>query len=338
MSLFSSLSKQLGYGNSWDPNTSIPDLTGKVALVTGGNTSAGIGAAIVESLATHGAKVYMGARSEERANAAIKKIEDAHADVKEKRLVVWLPLDLTEPKDVVKSAEDFMGKEKRLDIIVNNAARLAADFELTKHGIELSVAINHFGHFVLVQHLMPVLNATAARPDSDSRIVIMSSAAYSFCPEIPGLKTLDQLNAPYPSYQTAKSFYGQVVRYAYSKLLNELYKVELQRRLSAENSSTIVMSVTPGMVATEGSFVTFPWYLKPLVRALAVSITAGTTSALFAATSPEVRRDMEKYKAAYLTTDGSVMKTSAQATDAGLAEDLWGLSKEVVGEIMDGRM
>ena len=59
----------------------------------------------------------MGARSEERATAAIKKIEDAHADVKEKGLVVWLPLDLTEPKDVVKSAEDFMGRENRLDII-----------------------------------------------------------------------------------------------------------------------------------------------------------------------------------------------------------------------------
>ena len=166
----------------------------------------------------------------------------------------------------------------------------------------------------------------------------MSSAAYSLCPKLPGLKTLDQLNAPYPSYQTAKSFYGQIVRYAYSKLLNELYKVELQRRLNAENSSTIVVSVMPGMVATEGSFVTYPWYLKPLFRAFAVSIKAGTISALFAATSPEVRRDEEKYKAAYLTTDGSVIETSAQATDAGLAEDLWGLSEEVVGEIMDGKI
>ncbi|MCJ1377607.1 hypothetical protein MMC17_000702 [Xylographa soralifera] len=336
MNILSSLSKQLGYGKSWDPNTDIPDLTGKVALVTGGN--AGIGAAIVEGLATHGAKVYMGARSDERANAAIKKIEDAHPEVKEKRSVIWLPLDLTEPKDVVKSAEDFMGREKRLDIVVNNAARLASEFELTKHGIELSVAINHLGHFVLVQHLMPVLKATAARPDSDTRIVIMTSEAYSFCPKLPGLKTLEQLNAPYSSYQTARSFYGQVVRYAYSKLLNELYKVELQRRLIAENSSTIVMSVMPGMVATEGSFVTYPWYLKPLFRALAVSITAGTISALFAATSPEVRRDVEKYKAAYLTTDGSVMKTTAQAIDARLAEDLWGLSEEVVGKIMDGRL
>ena len=79
--------------------------------------SAGIGSAIVEGLATHGAKVYMGARSEGRAKAAIKKIEDAHPEVKEKGLVVWLALDLTEPKDVLRSAQDFMRREKRLDII-----------------------------------------------------------------------------------------------------------------------------------------------------------------------------------------------------------------------------
>lgn len=59
----------------------------------------------------------MGARSEERAKAAIKKIEDTLPEIKDKGLVVWLPLDLTNPSDVIKSAEDFMGLEKRLDIL-----------------------------------------------------------------------------------------------------------------------------------------------------------------------------------------------------------------------------
>lgn len=68
-------------------------------------------------MVAHGAKVYLGARSEERAKAAIKKIEDAHPEVKEKGLLVWLPLDLTEPSGVVKSAKSFMEKEERLDIL-----------------------------------------------------------------------------------------------------------------------------------------------------------------------------------------------------------------------------
>ena len=127
--------------------------------------SAGIGWGIVEQLAAHGARVYMGARSEERAKTAIEKIENAHPTVKERNLVIWLPLDLTEPKDVVASAKDFMSREETLDILgkrepvqyqyilsdinkltmayaVNNAARLASEYEISAHGdIELSIAI-----------------------------------------------------------------------------------------------------------------------------------------------------------------------------------------------------
>jgi NAD(P)-dependent dehydrogenase (short-subunit alcohol dehydrogenase family) len=84
--------------------------------------STGIGYAIVEQLTTHGAKVYLGARSEERAKAAIKKIEDAHPQVKEEGRVLWLKLDLTEPVDVIESAKVFMGREQKLDILSEKEA------------------------------------------------------------------------------------------------------------------------------------------------------------------------------------------------------------------------
>lgn len=87
-----------------------------IHLLTVGQ-STGIGYAIVEQLAAHGAKVYLAARSEGRAKAAIKGIEDAHPQVKEEGLVVWLRLDLTEPADVVESAKVFIGREQRLDIL-----------------------------------------------------------------------------------------------------------------------------------------------------------------------------------------------------------------------------
>ena len=123
----------LGFGAIWDLDTDIPDLTGKIALVTGGKSvnpdhrnplrqmliacSAGIGESIVEQLSVHGAKVYLGARSKERAEAAIQRIEDAYPHVREKNLVIWLPLDLTEPADVVQSAQEFMKREEKLDIL-----------------------------------------------------------------------------------------------------------------------------------------------------------------------------------------------------------------------------
>jgi NAD(P)-dependent dehydrogenase (short-subunit alcohol dehydrogenase family) len=98
-------------------------------------TSTGIGYAIVEQLAAHGAKVYLGARSEKRARAAIKKIEDAHPEVRKNGLVIWLPLDLTEPADVIESAKDFMRREQRLDILGEKKRTLidvVKFFELTK--------------------------------------------------------------------------------------------------------------------------------------------------------------------------------------------------------------
>ena len=79
--------------------------------------SAGIGAEIVEQLAAHGAKVYLGARSKERAEAAIERIEQAHPDVREKSLLIWLPMDLLEPVDIVKSAQEFMRREEKLDML-----------------------------------------------------------------------------------------------------------------------------------------------------------------------------------------------------------------------------
>ena len=68
-------------------------------------------------LAVNGAKVYMGARSEKRAAAAIQKIQSAHPEIETKGLVEWLPLDLTIPADVVKSANEFKSKEDRLDLL-----------------------------------------------------------------------------------------------------------------------------------------------------------------------------------------------------------------------------
>jgi len=324
----------LGFGKSWEPIKDIPDLTGKVAIVTGGN--AGIGAAIVEQLVAHGAKVYLGARSEERAKAAIKKIEDAHPEVKEKGLLVWLPLDLTEPSGVVKSAKSFMEKEERLDILINNAARLAASYELSPYGVELSIQINHVGHFVLVQQLMPVLKATAAQPGSDTRIIVMSSVGHTLCPKIAGFQNLSQFAKPFPGYDTDKGFYADCKRYFFSKLCNELFKLELQRRLQESCPNIIVLSAHPGFVATENSLTTWPWLLKPLVKPVMISTASGAHSALFASTAPEVRKEDPKYRAAYLDSDTSIKQSSAVARDKNLAADLWTLTQSVVDKALKG--
>ena len=76
-----------------------------------------MGYVIAEQLALKGTKVWMGARSEERAKQAIERFNTEHKKVTRKGEIVWLPLDLTSPTDVVTSVKTFLSQETRLDIL-----------------------------------------------------------------------------------------------------------------------------------------------------------------------------------------------------------------------------
>lgn len=76
-----------------------------------------MGYVIAEHLALHGAKVWVGARSESKTKEAIQTYERKYAEVKKKGQLVWLPLDLATPKGVAKSAERFLSSEQTLDIL-----------------------------------------------------------------------------------------------------------------------------------------------------------------------------------------------------------------------------
>jgi NAD(P)-dependent dehydrogenase (short-subunit alcohol dehydrogenase family) len=92
----------------------MPDLTGKVAVVTGGNT--GIGYETCLALASKGAQVFMASRSSERAAAAIAKIAAETG-----KTVEFLELNLQDLKQVQGAAQAFLAKKLPLDILVNNA-------------------------------------------------------------------------------------------------------------------------------------------------------------------------------------------------------------------------
>ncbi|KAJ8488637.1 hypothetical protein ONZ51_g3428 [Trametes cubensis] len=91
----------------------IPDLTGKVMIVTGGN--AGIGRETVKALLLHNAKVYMASRNEEKALAAITQLERETG-----RRAIFLKLDLANLSSVKAAAQEFMSKETKLHVLFNN--------------------------------------------------------------------------------------------------------------------------------------------------------------------------------------------------------------------------
>jgi retinol dehydrogenase 12 len=139
----------------------IPDLTGKVAIVTGGNS--GIGYETCLELARKNARVFMASRSKERATEAIEKIK---AEIGKE--VEFIQLDLQDLKQVKSAAEEFLNKGLPLSLLVNNAGShttlstfhflsesvylgiMACPFAVTKDGIETQFGTNHVGHFVIV--------------------------------------------------------------------------------------------------------------------------------------------------------------------------------------------
>ena len=204
---------------------------------------------------------------------------------------------------------------------------------------------------------MPILKATAAEPNSDVRIAIvslihttkkkvvrltlnyqMSSSGQFLCPNIPSIKTVEALIDPWPGFATSTGFVAQVKRYSFTKLLNELFKIELQRRLVKEGSTITVLSMHPGLIATENSMTSSPTLIRPLLWIFGSTPASGATSALFATTAAVVKKEPEKYKAAYIGSWASLEPAAIQARDPRLAEELWVLTSEVVDRALTGNM
>ncbi|KAF8132514.1 hypothetical protein EV363DRAFT_1328669 [Boletus edulis] len=306
------------FSKSFNPLADLPDLSGKVIIVTGGN--AGIGYATVKHLARKGAKVYMAARSKTRAEEAIAKLKREGLGPGNGE-VVWLELDLVDPRNAKATAREFMSKEKRLDVLVHNAAILMGDYQLTPDGIESLFVVNVISPFVLTHELMPVLNQTVAEPNSDVRVVVVASDAHKHVSGEPHFHDFDDFNQ---EFKTA--LLPWFARYSYSKLANILYASELQRKLSAQGSPITVVSLHPGAVNTfsrKPQLKWISWLVDILVYPFFNSPDVGSYTSAFAAASSDIVQNPDKFKGAYLVPVGIVCKPSVTGSSEELAKELW---------------
>jgi len=298
----------------------LSDLTGCVAIVTGSNT--GVGYWTCKALAQRGAKVYMAARNESKAKAAIERL---HAEGLGKNAgeVIWLKLDLSSPRQTKEAAEYILSREQRLDILVNNAA-MADKYSQTPDGLSENMTINHLSPFLFTNTLLPLMTTTSRLPDSDVRIVNVSSEAHS-SPKNPRFDTIEALNTSFKD--------SVMAHYGYTKLANILYSRQLQQRLDADGVPIVVISLHPGIFMTEGAH-TFLGAL-PMGRLLVFvasfvfsPVETSSYQSAFAAASPEVRKRAAEFKGAYLKPVGKISKPSVYARDPQLALDLWATSEK----------
>ncbi|CAG8784341.1 21460_t:CDS:2 [Cetraspora pellucida] len=293
--------------------TDIPDLSGKVAIVTGGNT--GIGIVTARELARKNAHVFVASRNKERGESAVELIKkDTNKDS-----VEFLQLDLTSLNAVKHAAETFLARKLPLHILVNNAGIMATPFEQTQDGIQDQFGVNHIGHFLFTLLLLPTIKASAP-----SRIVNVSSYGHNIVPS-DGIE-FDKLNDP--NAHTAFQRYGQ------SKLANILFTLELNKRLSETN--VYCNSVHPGSINTEltrGIVDNWGSWIKPILSVINLFLLTpddGALTQLYCATSPEIEE--KNYRGKYFIPFGELGETSDHAKNEEMAKKLWDFSENFVKE------
>ncbi|KAJ5902143.1 Glucose/ribitol dehydrogenase [Penicillium taxi] len=297
---------------------STPDLSGKVAIVTGGHTGLGFGTSI--ELAKHGARVYIASRLASKAEEAKNTIleEFPAADVH------FLPLDLADLGSIRQAADKFSQHESVLHILVNNAGVMCVPYEETKDGFEMQFAVNYLGHFLLTKLLLPILLETIESvPEGTVRIVNLSSDGHEKLAPKHGINFSDM---------NLRNGFSVWARYGHSKLANVLHSKELAKRYAKIMS----LSLHPGTVRTglsQGPLSSTPMYrfIKPLVELGAPGPRKGAKAIVYAAisTSFNINRD----NGAYILPVGKVSVASKAARDPSMAQDLWNWSERKINSL-----
>lgn len=144
------------------------DLTGKLAIVTGGYS--GLGLEITRALTGHGAHVVVPARRPDAARDALSGIDG----------VEIAELDLADQASVAAFADAFLASDRSIDFLIGNAGVMASPEDHVTIGdtrVESQLATNHLGHFALANRLWPALVA-----DGGARVVSVSSGAHHQSP------------------------------------------------------------------------------------------------------------------------------------------------------------
>ncbi|KAM6506789.1 hypothetical protein FALCPG4_018616 [Fusarium falciforme] len=238
----------------------IPDLSGQVILVTGGNV--GLGYETIRQLSKHNpARIYLGARSQQKAE---KAISDLRQENPKANPIEFLEIDLASFASVKAAAAKFLSKETRLDILMNNAGIMMVPEGLTKDGYEIQFGTNVLGPALLTQLLLPVLRSTV-KVNPQVRAIVLGSAAHARAPQ-DAYDDFDSFRTTLPNKHTT-------ARYTTSKLADIHYAKALSERVP----DLTIIPVHPGMVATNLHQEATGAFLKPFL------VVAGT---LFA-TAPE---------------------------------------------------
>ncbi|CAO3682998.1 unnamed protein product [Umbelopsis vinacea] len=292
----------------------IPDMTGKVCIVTGGNT--GIGRVCVLELAKKNAHVIVASRTPSKAQVVVDEVKAVTQNDK----VEFLQLDLLSLKSVTEFLTAFKAKGLPLHLLLNNAGVMACPYALSEDGIESQFATNHLAHFYLTTQLLPILEE-----NQPSRIVNVSSLAHQYI-FWNGFK-LDSLND--------ESKYQKEMAYGRSKAANILFTRELAKRLEARAVENLYVNCNhPGAVATDLQRHVAGFFYDIIGKLLFVTPEEGAITQMYLATSPEIEEKSIKGK--YFVPYGKEATPNKHSTSEENQIQLWDFSEKILKEKVPG--
>lgn len=299
------------------------DLTGKIAIVTGGYS--GIGLETVRALAAKGASVIVPVRSVQKAQENLAGLD---ADIK------TAPMDLADINSIKTFAASVTDGFEQLDLLINNAGVMANPETRVGPGWESQFGICHIGHFALTKELLPLLKNTPG-----ARTVALSSTAHKIS------------DIHWDDIQFEETKYEKWQAYGQAKTANALFANALSRRL--KESGGLAFSVHPGGIFTplqrhlpQEEMIALGWldeYGEPseLAKAGFKSPEQGASTTIWAATASKLEGMPGVYcedaDIAAVTDRNSPMArymgVDAHACDDAAAERLWEISEKLLDAV-----
>jgi NAD(P)-dependent dehydrogenase (short-subunit alcohol dehydrogenase family) len=275
----------------------------KTVIVTGGN--AGIGYETALGIAKLGATTYIISRDETKAKAAVEQLKAESHNL----AIDYFIADFSSQKSVRQVAERIKQKLTVIDVLVNNAGGVYPSFALSEDGLEMTIATNHFGPFLLTNLLLPLIEKS-----SEGRIVNVSSRSHY------------RGKIDFESFTKEKGYFVMKA-YEQSKLANGLFTSVLAERLKSKNIT--VNSLHPGVVKTDigkkGTPAYIRWFWSMFTFLGGISVEDGAKTSIYLASSNEVKNVTGKYFDLC-----KVKEESALAKDKNLAKQLWAETERLI--------
>jgi WW domain-containing oxidoreductase len=292
--------KKLGARSSTQDVLQGKNLTGRTVVITGSNC--GIGFEAAQALAGAGAKVIFACRNIEKGEEALRRCKALHP----KSELAFFPLDLASADSIKHFCAEV--KDETIDTLICNAGLVPTNYQETKEGLEMTVGVCHFGHFLLTQLLLPQLLNTKT-----PRVIMVSSESH----RMPAKLNFNK----FPLKKTDTFF--PFMAYGQAKLCNALFANELQRRY--QDKGLTACSLHPGALITTsfGRDSGFLSLLFKLVSPLTKNPNQGAATTVYCASHENTAELAGRY-----FSHCKPVRSTKEANSPETARKLWEVSEK----------